>query len=115
MIIVSISSMAEGSRQAIEEKRQSPRLPCTLKIRGSLLSRRQVTESSRIVLEGVTEDIGKGGVGVLSHRFLPVSSVVRCELIVSDNDFGIPTLAEVRWSANVAEKQIFKLGLQFLV
>jgi PilZ domain len=98
----------------IEEKRQSPRFPCTVKIRGSLLSRLHVNESSLITLEGVAENIGKGGIGVLSNRSFPMNSVLRCEL-AAGSDIGVPTLVEVRWLAKLPEKQLFKLGLQFLV
>jgi hypothetical protein len=98
-----------------EEKRQSPRFPCTLKVRCALLSRIYTAESSHFTLEGVTENIGKGGFAVLTSRLIPVRSVLRCELSTGAGPVGVPTLAEVRWSSPIPEKRLYRLGLQFLL
>lgn len=98
-----------------EERRGSPRFPWVVQIRGSFLSPLQVAEQLPVSLQAMTENIGRGGVGVLSDRPLPPNAVMRCEFAVSGNPVLIPTLMQVRWSDRVEGKRQCKLGLQFLL
>ena len=98
-----------------EERRHSPRFPWVVEIRGSFLSPLQVAEQLPVSLEAVTENIGNGGVGVLTDRPLPPNAVLRCEFAVSGNPVVIPTLMQVRWSDRVEGTRQCKLGLQFLL
>lgn len=100
---------------AEEERRHSPRFPWVVEIRGSFLSPLQVAEQLPVSLQAVTENIGRGGVGVLGDRPLPPNAVLRCEFAVSGNPVLIPTLMQVRWSDRVEGKTQFKLGLRFLL
>jgi hypothetical protein len=98
-----------------EERRHSPRFPWVVEIRGSFLSPLQVAEQLPISLQAVTENIGSGGVGVLSDQPLPPNAVLRCKFAVSGNPVLIPTLMQVRWSDRVEGTRQSKLGLQFLL
>jgi len=86
-----------------------------MSLRARVLSRGSSSESPSVSLEGVTENIGGGGVAVLGDRLLPVSSVLRCEFVMVKGGAAVPTLAEVRWSSQVPGKRLFRLGLQFLL
>ena len=66
-------------------------------------------------LLGETENIGIGGVCVLSDGSVPVNAVLRCELGLPGAPIGIPTLMQVRWASEAADKKGFRLGLQFLL
>lgn len=98
-----------------EEKRRSPRFPWVVEIRGRFLPPLEEPEQELpISLQGMTENIGKAGVGVLSDRLLPPNSVLRCEFALSGNPVLIPTLMRVRWANTVAGKRQCRIGLQFL-
>ena len=83
--------------------------------RGSLLSPLEMPDRSPLMLEGVTENIGKGGVGMLSDRHVPPNAVLRCEFAISGGEMRIPTLMRVRWSDQVEGKKGYKVGLEFLL
>lgn len=100
---------------AIEDKRHSVRAPCSIGLRISTLSRFAVLEEPSVSLQGVTENVGNGGVCLVANRPLPLNSVLRCELNVSDTPMGIPTLMQVRWLQQVDGTNNYKLGLQFLL
>jgi hypothetical protein len=100
---------------AIEEKRHSRRAPCSIGLRVSTLPRVAVLEEPSVSLQGVTENVGNGGVCLVANRLLPLNSVLRCELIVSDMPMEIPTLMQVRWLQQLEGTSNYKLGLKFLL
>jgi hypothetical protein len=99
----------------MNEQRQSPRFPWVVGTRGSLLSPLGAPEQLLVFLEGVSENIGKGGVCVLSNQLPPPNAVLRCEFALSGNPVLLPTLLKVRWSNKVEGKDQYWLGLQFLL
>ena len=102
-----------ASRFSTREKRSSERFPWLLKMNGSLLS--EFHRQSESTVECVTENIGRGGVQVLSSRRLVSGEVVRCVFVLSDNWASIPTLMRVRWSTTSQEANQYRAGLQFLI
>ena len=99
-----------------QEKRHSPRFPWVAEVRGSFLTPLEMAdEESPLSLEGVTENVGRAGVGVLCDRPLPPTSVLRCEFELPGEPVRIPTLMQVRWSDKVEGKRQCKAGLQFLL
>jgi hypothetical protein len=97
-----------------KDRRYSPRFPWVAEIRGSLLSPLQIAEQLPISLEAVTENIGTGGVGILTDQPLPPYALLRCEFAVSGNPSPIPTLMQVRWSDRSKGDKPCKIGLKFL-
>jgi PilZ domain len=99
-----------------QEKRHSPRFPWAVEIRGRFLAPLEEPELELPVsLQGVTENIGRAGVGVLSDRPLAPNSVLRCEFALAGYPVLIPTLMRVRWSNQAEGKRQCKAGLQFLL
>jgi hypothetical protein len=99
-----------------QEKRHSARYPWLVEVRGSLLTPLEVPEQESLVsLEGVTENIGGAGVGVLCDRPLPPTAILRCEFELQGKKVRIPTLMQVRWSDKIEGKRQCRVGLQFLV
>jgi hypothetical protein len=66
------------------------------------------------VLQGVTVNIGKGGIAIVGDRLLPPGAVVRCQIRIQDSAW-IPTLLKVCWSDKGDAKGQYKMGLQFLL
>lgn len=97
------------------DRRHSPRFPWVVEIRGSLLSPLRIAEEVPVSLEAVTENIGTGGVGIITDQRLAPNSVVRCEFAVPGSPSLIPTLMQVRWSDRSEGEGARKIGLKFLV
>ncbi len=69
----------------------------------------------RTAIRGQIENIGRGGIGVLTERVIPISSLVRCEIDLSRIHVAIPTLMQVRWTKKSASGGRHRIGLQFLL
>jgi hypothetical protein len=95
--------------------RASPRFPHAIELRMGLLSRVDVLEEPKLLLDGVTENVGRGGICVLIEEALPQNSVVRCVLSLPDMSMNVPTLMQVRWAQRITGKNKYRAGLQFLI
>jgi hypothetical protein len=80
-----------------------------------LLTRADILEEPKLLLDGVTENVGRGGICALTDQALPQDSVVRCELSLPDISMNIPTLMQVRWAQKIEGKRQYRAGLQFLI
>jgi len=107
---------ARKLRNAIEngDKRHSARSPWVVEMRGSFLSPLEAPEGPPTLLQGMTNNIARGGVGVLSDWLVPANAVLRCEFAIFGSPANIPTLMRVRWSDKVEGKRQYRLGLEFL-
>ena len=99
----------------IVHTRESPRFPHAIELRLGLLTRADILEEPKLLLDGVTENVGRGGVCVLVDESLPQNSVVRCELSLPDISMNIPTLMQVRWAHRIQGSSKYRAGLQFLI
>jgi hypothetical protein len=97
------------------DKRHHPRFQWAVEIVGSVLSPLQAPEQASVSLQGVTKDIGSGGVSVVSDRPVPTNAVLRCQFAISGHPTHIPTLMRVRWSDKVEGINEYNVGLQFLI
>jgi len=95
--------------------RISPRFSHSLELRLGLLTRADILEEPKLLLSGLTENVGRGGVCVLVDESLPENSVVRCEISLPDISMNIPTLMRVRWAQRLTGSQKYRAGLQFLI
>lgn len=95
--------------------RISPRFSHSLELRLGLLTRADILEEPKLLLSGVTENVGRGGICAVLDEPLPDNSVVRCEISLPDISMNVPTLMRVRWTHRVIGKQKYKTGLQFLI
>jgi c-di-GMP-binding flagellar brake protein YcgR len=68
----------------------------------------------RTAVRGQIENASCGGVSVLSSRLVPISSLVRCELKLSQSAAVIPTLMQVRWIQKTMVGELYRIGLQFI-
>lgn len=97
------------------DRRHSPRFPWVVEIKGSLLSPLRIVEEAPVSLEAVTENIGTGGVGIITDQQLAPNAVLRCEFALPGSPSLIPTLMQVRWSDSREGAGARKIGLKFLV
>lgn len=97
-----------------EEKRNAPRFPWIAELAAVVSSEYVATEQPQSVLQGVTVNIGKGGIAIIGDRLLPPGAVVRCQIRIQDSAW-IPTLLKVCWANEGDAKGQYKMGLQFLL
>lgn len=97
------------------ERRQFARFPASLELRARLLTRVDLSRDAEFLVLADTENIGHGGVCVISDTTVPSNSVLRCEMVVPGSSVGVPTLMQVRWTAKAGEDHKFRIGLQFLL
>jgi hypothetical protein len=99
----------------INERRNSPRFPWVAEVALTLLPVLEAAEQPQQILQGETENIAKGGIGMLCNRLLTPGTVVRCEFALSHQAGHIPTLLKVRWARLLERKKRYRVGLQFLL
>ena len=104
--------MKEGEHP---DKRHSPRFSSTMQLKGWRLAPWVSGSKRRSAIRGQIENIGRGGICVLTERLIPISSLVRCEIGLSRIRVAIPTLMQVRWSQKSASSGRHRIGLQFLL
>lgn len=75
----------------------------------------EIDERDSVLLQVVTENIGAGGIGVLSDRPVYPNAILRCEFAVASSSLHIPTIMRVRWAEKVDGKREYRLGLEFLI
>jgi len=96
-------------------KRDSKRIPLVVETTGRLLPALAISDQVPIEIKATTQDISKGGVGLLCEELLPTNAMVRCEFVFPGNSMSIPTLLQVRWSDQVKTNGAYRLGLKFLL
>jgi c-di-GMP-binding flagellar brake protein YcgR len=72
-------------------------------------------EQSHAIVNAATENIAKGGIGMLCDQPIPPGTVVRCEIALSEGSAHVPTLLRVRWFEYAEQQQRYRVGLQFLI
>jgi hypothetical protein len=80
-----------------------------------LLSALEENEQPPQVFSAETQDIAKGGIGMVCSRPIAPGLLVRCEFALADHTARIPTLLKVRWTDSLEGKNQYRMGLQFLI
>ena len=64
---------------------------------------------------GRVHNVSQGGICFISTEPIPQSSLVRCDIGVSESPVSIPTLMQVRWiQKQRLQADTYLTGLQFL-
>jgi PilZ domain len=104
-------------RQVAErERRHYRRFPQLLELEAHLLPPIDSEKKTTISITGRVQNISKGGICILTYQPLVRSALLRCEIIASDGEVGVPTIMQVCWT----RKQQLPLdsyisGLRFLL
>ncbi len=68
------------------------------------------------VVVGRVQNVSQGGLCVMSPHPMRPSSLVRCDIGLSESPITIPTLMEVRWTQKQKlQAESYLSGLQFLL
>jgi c-di-GMP-binding flagellar brake protein YcgR len=100
----------------VRDRRHSRRFPHRITLTARKLSPPGAVSRESRPIRGRTRDISEGGICFVGDRYLPTSSLVRCEILLPDTAVPIPTLMQVRWSAERKSLDArYVCGLQFVI
>jgi hypothetical protein len=107
-------TLRENVDPGVEERRDSPRISWSTEIVLVLLQAFEAVEQPDKVLNAETQNIGRGGIGMVCSSPIPPGVIVRCEIGLANHVGRIPTLLKVRWTNLLEEGKLYRMGLQFL-
>lgn len=98
------------------DRRQFPRFPQLLELQAHKARPIGSALKKDNAIVGRVQNVSKGGLCLISPQPMAESSVVRCEICVSEVPVSIPTLMLVRWTRKQnLQAEIYLTGLQFLL
>jgi len=89
----------------IEEKRDSPRLKLRTPLRYQV---RGTSESG----ETVTDDISRGGISFIEHKFIAPAALVMLEINLLSRI--LRSVGRVAWASPLPRSDRYRLGIEFL-
>ena len=95
------------------ERRHFKRYPFGAELRAEVLA--YLGLRSGPVIRGRAQDISQGGLSILTRRRIPVSSLVRCEIRLTEVPVALSLLSRVQWILRNPADQGYLVGLQFLL
>lgn len=98
-----------------EERRKSPRFAWAAKVAFTGLPTVELEGQPITQLLGMTENIGRGGIAIVSSQCPCSEPLVRCEIPVPGIPTPIPTLLRIRWSEKTQPGGAYRLGFQFML
>lgn len=103
-------------RATERDRRRHPRFPQVLDVQAREVPPYQSALRSSAPALARVQNVSKGGLCLVSSQPLPRSSLLRCEVLVTDVPVGIPTLMQVCWTRKQNLKaESYLSGLQFLL
>jgi c-di-GMP-binding flagellar brake protein YcgR len=108
---------AEMSRKrqpasSARERRRESRISEEDKVLIELLTNGQTPEDKSTV-NALTKDISPGGVRVMTNLLLPVDTLLKMEIVLSQRRRRVHTVGVVRWARSVYEEELFEMGIEF--
>lgn len=99
------------------ERRREARFPHSFEVMVRQLPQLGSTEAPEVeTVQGRVQNISQGGVCVVTSSPIETSSVLRCEIAISDVPLRVPTLMRVRWThKHNAMPETFISGLESLL
>ena len=97
-----------------EERRSEPRYPFSCNITAYELTAYGLTQARGRSIQGTVKDISAGGLSLLTDRRIKLSTLIRCEIHISNVPVAIPVLSQVRWVRKNAKGQKHRIGSSFL-
>src|SRR5438132_13881984 len=102
------------SESGWEEKRQELRYPFSCDIKAHELPSYGLSKARKGLIKGTVKDISSTGLALLTDHGVKPSTLMRCEIRISDLPVAIPVLSQVRWIQKNPGNRHYSIGLQFL-
>jgi c-di-GMP-binding flagellar brake protein YcgR len=69
--------------------------------------------AEKMVINALTKDISPGGVRLTINQRLPLNTLVRLEIVLSNRRRVIQVMGAVRWTRSLYEETLFETGIEF--
>jgi c-di-GMP-binding flagellar brake protein YcgR len=94
------------------ERRRESRIKEEDKVVIELLTDGQTPED-KSVINALTKDISPGGIRIMTNILLPVNTLLKMEIVLSQRRRRVHTMGIVRWARSVYEEELFEMGIEF--
>lgn len=69
--------------------------------------------AEKTLINALTKDISPGGVRLTTNQRLPVNTLVKMEIVLSNKRRAIRVMGAVRWTRSLYEEALFETGIEF--
>lgn len=102
----------EAARQG-QERRRDSRIKEEDKVVIELLTNGQ-PPADKTIIYALTKDISPGGVRLTTNMPLPVNTLLKMEIVLSQRRRAVHVMGIVRWWArSIYEEELFEIGIEF--
>lgn len=90
--------------EGLQEKRNSPRFNCRVPV---LCRKGTMFDNSQTI------DISRGGVGIISPKFVPLGTNLVMEIALAPKAEPVLAVGSVKWVQKISSQDNYRLGLGF--
>lgn len=94
------------------ERRRESRIPEEDKVVIELLTNGQIP-GDKSVINALTKDISPGGIRIMTNVLLPVGTLLKLEIVLSQRRRRLHATGAVRWARSVYEEELYEMGIEF--
>jgi len=69
--------------------------------------------AEKTLINALTKDISPGGVRLTTNQRLPVNTLVKMEIVLSNKRRAIRVMGAVRWTRSLYEEALFETGIEY--
>lgn len=69
--------------------------------------------TEKTIINALTKDISPGGVRLTTNRHLPINTLLKMEIVLSNRRRVIQVMGAVRWTRSLYEEELFETGIEF--
>jgi c-di-GMP-binding flagellar brake protein YcgR len=69
--------------------------------------------TDKTIINALTKDISPGGVRLTTDMLLPVNTLLKMEIVLSQRRRAVHAMGMVRWARSIYEEELFEIGIEF--
>jgi c-di-GMP-binding flagellar brake protein YcgR len=96
----------------IRERRRDSRINEEDKVLIELLTNGR-PPADKTIINALTKDVSPGGVRLLTNVLLPVNTLLKMEIVLSQRRRMVHAMGVVRWARSMYEEELFEVGIEF--
>jgi c-di-GMP-binding flagellar brake protein YcgR len=101
-----------GAARLAREKRRDSRIDEEDKVLIELLTNGR-PPADKTIINALTKDVSPGGVRLLTDVLLPVDTLLKMEIVLSQRRRQVHAMGVVRWAHSMYEEEMFEIGIEF--
>ena len=101
-----------GAARLAREKRRDSRIDEEDKVLIELLTNGR-PPADKTIINALTKDVSPGGVRLLTNVLLPVNTLLKMEIVLSQRRRQVHAMGVVRWAHSMYEEEMFEIGIEF--